>query len=1410
MSSTIALIVGISKYQASQFTPLPAAQTDAIHFARALSHWGISETTLFLNNEATLNHLNEWFNALTKRTKDYKLLFYFCGHGQREAGPIPSSYLQFFDGRIHLDTLISQICQSGAKESFIFIDACALRINSLLNPKLEEEIKGCKISNNSLFCLLSSGIQESFENNRYGYFTDALLKILARTRKTEPHSSRFFEDICKILKAGDLPLPELYNIGCDKISFLPSTHPFFNPNGLLCRSQMIGKIEDALILNRGKIGVLVGENGIGKTSLGQYLADKPTKTFYVNIPPFSSSSQNLIDTLPFAFRSHPFQDEELSGSLFLLDQAENIFPEQLCRFVEEAADSCIQFLLISNDSLEKNLPAALRSRFFQIAMEPFSSEEGEHFMLPFSCTEKETRLIHLVSRGKPSKMRQVAHCLSQNTIFTHRIEKEELLKTMSAIYGCGCYLEKDLLADVFQLSISSIALFEELALIHWDVDAWVPHPIFYEIAESEPLTIDREKVLEYWYRQMKQSPNMVRAASNLITSVKCFEYEKKADPFLLMAFRALQSDHLDHLDLFIDGAQIFQNHPEMTEASVLLAKILTDLQRFDLAHTLRQAKPLKRHKRIFVWIICSFISLTSLFFYHPFHSSSSHIVNVKRTHPDFVGRDSYLNQLKVICLNWKTAPPVAVLWGEAGIGKSEIAIAFANTHAKHFQLICWINSETEESRAASYYDLAQLLKISVDQEKDIVKAVHTHLENEKSVQPWLLIFDNASEKTELPSKGKGSIIITTRDRAAWQSCNCLEIAPFQEKEAVDLFRKITNCRDPVQVHSLANQLDFFPLTMNLAAHYIAETPEMNEELYLELLSQNNIDLISSMPFDERHPNSLLSSWNITASELAKNNPQTLHWLHFCSYLYPAGIPAAWVEKWLTDIQKESDPFNVKILSGNILRILVNQSLMRFEKNTHILSLHHLKQNVMKRDRFFQKGIADQVAQFLINSSQNIERIYEGKINLPQRTYLREWEPHAAWFINQYSSECSRENIASLQNLMGNWKYFKGDYKAAQSYHEHALKNRIELFGEEHPQTIISMNNLAMILWENGQFAESRDLFSRTLEASKKLYKEDHLDAIATLNNQWGNMEMGQFQEARDLLNQSLHLSKKLDAFDPDFLQTVNDFLQFLDDEANPANGPSTDKEIKRALFLRHAGLWMAEVEGNPAKSLGYFQESLELLKKILPDDDPRIAIAYGSVGISLNRADRSEEGQHYLSKALELQKKILGDDHPETAKSCANLAISLLNLGKHQQALEYHLKALEIRKKTLGDEHPVTAKSYSGTGITLIGFQKYDEALFYNQKALEIRKKTLGENHSETAQSYSRLGINLGKLGRREEALEYNLRALEILNKIFEKNHSSMIKVHMALGTCYTDLDCIEKALFHEQKAEEIRKFLTR
>ncbi len=207
---TFALIIGVSN---SQFDQLPAAKEDAAHLARSLAEWGIPRNNIFLLNgpQVMRAQLEENLAQLASIPGPFKLLFYFCGHGDRSRGQNPESSLIFSDGEIPLKSIFEVLYTLNTSALYIFIDACHLRLNSIVNP------------NRTLFCLLSSGIFPSYESveHQYGYFTNALIKALNILRHTDRSPVRLLSLIQKELAAHGLPQPEMYNIGTHSIDLFP-------------------------------------------------------------------------------------------------------------------------------------------------------------------------------------------------------------------------------------------------------------------------------------------------------------------------------------------------------------------------------------------------------------------------------------------------------------------------------------------------------------------------------------------------------------------------------------------------------------------------------------------------------------------------------------------------------------------------------------------------------------------------------------------------------------------------------------------------------------------------------------------------------------------------------------------------------------------------------------------------------------------------------------------------------------------------------------------------------------------------------------------------------------------------------------------------------------------------------------
>ena len=82
-------------------------------------------------------------------------------------------------------------------------------------------------------------------------------------------------------------------------------------------------------------------------------------------------------------------------------------------------------------------------------------------------------------------------------------------------------------------------------------------------------------------------------------------------------------------------------------------------------------------------------------------------------------------------------------------------------------------------------------------------------------------------------------------------------------------------------------------------------------------------------------------------------------------------------------------------------------------------------------------------------------------------------------------------------------YAKGDLAAAESLYREALEVQRETLGDRHPDTLISMDNLGVLLQDTGDLAAADLLFREAEAAGGDAYKEK-LAAINKLGVLGGN------------------------------------------------------------------------------------------------------------------------------------------------------------------------------------------------------------------------------------------------------------------------------------------------------------------
>jgi hypothetical protein len=152
----------------------------------------------------------------------------------------------------------------------------------------------------------------------------------------------------------------------------------------------------------------------------------------------------------------------------------------------------------------------------------------------------------------------------------------------------------------------------------------------------------------------------------------------------------------------------------------------------------------------------------------------------------FVGRDEQLDEMHKI-LQHDGTRKTAVVHGLGGIGKTQLALAYAQRHKQEYSAVFWINSKSEDTLKRGYVaaarricrdhpSLVHLKAVAesgdVDEAAEAVKQWLSSAGNER----WLVVYDNYDTpklagqaepgtfdiRALLPEADQGAIVITTR------------------------------------------------------------------------------------------------------------------------------------------------------------------------------------------------------------------------------------------------------------------------------------------------------------------------------------------------------------------------------------------------------------------------------------------------------------------------------------------------------------------------------------------------------------------------------------------------------------------------------------------------------------------------
>jgi hypothetical protein len=465
-----------------------------------------------------------------------------------------------------------------------------------------------------------------------------------------------------------------------------------------------------------------------------------------------------------------------------------------------------------------------------------------------------------------------------------------------------------------------------------------------------------------------------------------------------------------------------------------------------------------------------------------------------------------------------------VLSGMGGVGKTQVAAGYARSvwADPALAVAAWV---TVHSRAAIISDYAKLANQVIGADlRDPEQSASEFLSwLQTAKRRWLIVLDDIHDFADItglwpPNTATGQVVVTTRNRGAGlirRDRVFINVAVFTSIESTNYIREKFKehphlIADDIAVAELAADLGYLPLALAQATAYMLNRSLTVQEYRRRLVDQRK-KLTQLFPEKGELPDdqsrTIKATWSMSVDLANRLMPTGMArpLLEVASLLDPGGIPASLftsesIRNYMTArLDQSVDPEDIH----DGLHILHRLSLATFDTTERhaTIQVHSLVQRAT-RDTLTKSRVADAaVGQLSDVAYATADALFEIWPNIESDTEL---------------AKMLRANTDALIAHGGDYLWDPDEhpllFRAGESLSEAGLLTRaiaylqamyqtaVRKLGQEHPDTLAILGNLAMRWAEAGNTATALTVLEQVLDKTAKLLGPNHPNTLISRNN----------------------------------------------------------------------------------------------------------------------------------------------------------------------------------------------------------------------------------------------------------------------------------------------------------------------